>query len=339
MRELPQVIPERLPDLPEPCRGFLSYARRDDLHEQGRITTLRNQIQGEFEFQTGIKLEIFQDTDGLRGGDPWRGRIADAISSAQVFLPIITPSYFRSGPCREELERYYSDNTDSRNRIIPIRYVDLPEWVTQDDPLVALLNEYHQIDFSAARFFEHGTADYRSTIAELVQHVVKGLDNVGEVSSIAEYEPLAGVSVICARSVPGVGVERENELVDRAVRPVHIVQNAVGFVHGQLVQYRLGSSDGIELVSDPIPLREGRYNISAAFRGSEQDSDGSYYLPFAVRDNQGTARTLRLEVLGLPDHCVTDRRVRSIDLLQDGDAEGRVTLEATISCDSLWPSS
>ena len=324
-------IPERSPDLSEAYLGFLSYARQDDRHEQGRITHLREQIQGEFELQTGIELRIFQDTDGLRGGDIWRSRIADALSSAQIFIPIITPSFFNSGPCREELENFRSQNTDSQTRIIPIRYVDLPNWVVRSDPLAGTLADFHRIDFRHARFFEYDSPDYRRTIAKLVQQVVGGLGDISPRTAIAEYERLASDNAFRERPTT-LAEQRTSVFVEAALCSIHIVQNTIGVSCAETAQYRLISTDGLELISDPVELREGRYHISAAFREAEQDSDGVDYIPFAALDNQGRVRTLCLEVLGLPDHCVAESGAQAVDLSSSADAQGRFILEMTISC-------
>ena len=324
-------IPERSPDLSEAYLGFLSYARQDDRHEQGRITHLREQIQGEFELQTGIELRIFQDTDGLRGGDIWRSRIADALSSAQIFIPIITPSFFNSGPCREELENFRSQNTDSQTRIIPIRYVDLPNWVVRSDPLARTLADFHRIDFTHARFFEYDSPDYRKTIAKLIQQVVGGLGDISPRTAIAEYERLTSDNAFRERPTTP-GEQRTSVFVGAALCSVHILQDTIGVSCEETVQYRLSSTDGIEMVSDPIELREGRYNISAAFREAEQDSDGVEHIPFAVLDNHGRVRTLCLEVLGLPDRCAAQSGAQAVDLISTADAEGRVILEMVITC-------
>ena len=44
--------------------GFLSYTRRDDDYEQGRITDMRRRLAAEVHMQLGEPFVIFQDTKG-----------------------------------------------------------------------------------------------------------------------------------------------------------------------------------------------------------------------------------------------------------------------------------
>ena len=333
MPEHSQDIPERFPDLSEGYSGFLSYARQDDRHEKGRITHLREQIEGEFELQTGIRFRIFQDKATLRGGDVWRDRIARAISGAQIFIPIVTPSFLNSGPCREELEQFRSCHADSQTRIIPISYVDLPDWIPRDDPLVATLARFQRIDFREARFFEYDSPDYRRTIANLVQQIVGGLGEISPHTPITEYERLASDGSFRERRTTQMDDQRTSVFVEAALCSVYVLQSTVGKSCVETVQYRLHSIDGIELISDPIELREGLYNISAAFWEAERDTEGRDYIKFAALDDRGTGRTLSLEILGLPDHCSAASEALSADLLSGVDTRGRAIFRMDISCD------
>lgn len=232
-------IPERSPDLLEEYSGFLSYARRDDQHEQGRITHLREQIDGEFELQTGIRFRIFQDTASLRGGDRWRDRISEALSGAQIFIPIVTPSCLKSGPCRRELEQFSSQHADSQTKIIPVRYVDLPDWITHDDPLVVLLDSFQRIDFRGARFLEQDSPSYRKLIASLVRQVVQSLGDISPRTVIAEYE--RSVSDSPSRKRPTIELDDKQTpvLIEPAVRSIFVLQLTTGVSCAETVQYRL----------------------------------------------------------------------------------------------------
>lgn len=332
MAEHPKDIPERSPDLAETYSGFLSYARRDDRHEQGRITHLREQIQGEFEFQTGIQLRIFQDTEALRGGDEWRNHIAEALSRAEIFIPIITPSFLRSGPCRQELGQFHTQQTDSQGRIIPIYYTDLPDWTTRDDPLVELLARFHRVDFRDARFFEYNSPDYRKTIANLVQQIVGGLGEINLPTTIAEYERLASDGSLRERPMGRVPDDRTSVFVEVDLCSVYVLQNVVGDTCAETVQYRLTSTDGIELISDPVDLREGFYNVTGAFRETERISDGTDLLQFAVLDARGMGRALTVEVLGIPAYCAAESEIVTVDLLSGVDHKNRAIVRTDIVC-------
>jgi hypothetical protein len=48
--------------------AFLSYVRSDDDHDGGRITELRQRLEGEVRMQTGLPFHIFQDRNDIRWG-------------------------------------------------------------------------------------------------------------------------------------------------------------------------------------------------------------------------------------------------------------------------------
>ena len=59
--------------------AFLSYVRADDDHDAGRITALREYLEGEVKMQTGRSFSIFQDRNDLTWGQQWEQRIDKAL--------------------------------------------------------------------------------------------------------------------------------------------------------------------------------------------------------------------------------------------------------------------
>ena len=55
---------------------------------------------------TGEPFEIFQDVDDIGIGEHWSGKLEQMLDQARFFIPIVTPSYFTSEACREELEKF-----------------------------------------------------------------------------------------------------------------------------------------------------------------------------------------------------------------------------------------
>ena len=51
-------------------------------------------------------FSIFQDIDGIELGQKWEKRINEAIAASTFLIPIVTPLFFTSEPCRNELERF-----------------------------------------------------------------------------------------------------------------------------------------------------------------------------------------------------------------------------------------
>src|SRR5262249_38507374 len=105
--------------------AFLSYVRADDQHEGGRLTQLRESLEGEVRMQTGASFPIFQDRADIAGGQHWRQAVDSALASARILTPVITPGFFNSEPCREDL-RLFLDREKQLGRddlILPIYYV------------------------------------------------------------------------------------------------------------------------------------------------------------------------------------------------------------------------
>ncbi len=80
--------------------AFLSYAHLDDEASGGVISRLRERLALAVSVAIGEKFEIFQDRDGIAWGQHWPGRLDEALEQALFLIPILTPAYFNSQPCR-----------------------------------------------------------------------------------------------------------------------------------------------------------------------------------------------------------------------------------------------
>lgn len=116
-------------------RAFFSYVRQVDDHDAGRLSRLRERLQGEIRVQTGMKFDLFQDIRDLKWGDRWEERILGAAAGSLFLIHAVTPGYFLSDPCRKEYEafRALEENHGIQGVILPIYYVETdelsdPEW-------------------------------------------------------------------------------------------------------------------------------------------------------------------------------------------------------------------
>ncbi len=109
---------------PKP-QAFLSYARFNNDHDRGQITEIRKSLSAAVQALTGVPFQIFQDED-IEIGENWKQRIEESLDASVFLIPIITPSYFSSEFCLDELE-YFLEREKSLNRknlILPIHYID-----------------------------------------------------------------------------------------------------------------------------------------------------------------------------------------------------------------------
>jgi hypothetical protein len=165
--------------MPKQPAGFLSYARFDDDYEEGRLTQLRQRLQGEIRIQAGWQeFTIFQDRADIHWGEEWKARLEDAIRNVTFFIPVVTPLYFRSDACREELGQFLTkvENPNQRSFIFPIYYVDAT--AINDaaerarDPLAAALANRQLADWRELRFESLTTPRVSRALADLAAQVL-----------------------------------------------------------------------------------------------------------------------------------------------------------------------
>jgi cobaltochelatase CobT len=127
--------------------AFLSYVRFEDEHEGGRLSQFRQRLSREVQVQTGEAFPIFQDRNDISWGQHWQTRINESLDAATFLIPIITPSFFRSAPCRDELARFLEreHQLNRQDLILPVYYVSTPQL---DDPQVRNEDELAQVLFS-----------------------------------------------------------------------------------------------------------------------------------------------------------------------------------------------
>src|SRR5690349_7850086 len=106
--------------------AFLSYVRLDDQHEHGRLSQFRERLSGEVRIQTGEIFEIFQDRNDIAWGQQWQSRIDESLDSVTFLIPVLTPSFFQSPACRNELERFFGREKQlaRADLILPLYYVE-----------------------------------------------------------------------------------------------------------------------------------------------------------------------------------------------------------------------
>ncbi|WAS93601.1 toll/interleukin-1 receptor domain-containing protein [Nannocystis punicea] len=152
--------------------AFLSYVHADDENEEGAITKLREKLEGEVRMQTGDReFKIFQDRNNIGWGQAWRERIVDALGEASFLIVVLTPSWFTSAACREELTLFLEiEQQRKRNDLVlPILYMDCP--VLKDaarrerDELATKLAERQYFDWRSLRFQPWSTPELRRQLA------------------------------------------------------------------------------------------------------------------------------------------------------------------------------
>jgi parallel beta-helix repeat protein len=109
--------------------AFMSYVRLVDQHDDGQLSQFRERLADEVQVQTGEDFVIFQDREDIAWGQNWQARIDETLDAVTLLIPIITPGFFRSQPCREEITRFLERERrlGRGDLILPVYYVTTPE--------------------------------------------------------------------------------------------------------------------------------------------------------------------------------------------------------------------
>lgn len=170
--------------LEETAAAFLSYVHSDDDHDGGRISGLRERLEGEVRMHLGRPFRIFQDRNDLEWGQSWADRIDESLNAVTFLVPIVTPSFFKSPACRKEFETFYQrEQALGTNRLIlPIYYLDCDEIEENgSDQIATILRSRQWSDWRSLRFFNlHGPEVSAQLAAQalMIKRAIKELDNI-----------------------------------------------------------------------------------------------------------------------------------------------------------------
>jgi parallel beta-helix repeat protein len=156
--------------------AFMSYARFNDEHDDGQLSAFRERLAAEVRAQTGREFVIFQDRD-ISWGQNWQQRIDGALDVVTLLLAVITPGFFASQACREELARFLARERQMGrgDLILPVYYISARE---MDDPAVRASDELARVlasrqfaDWRELRFEPLASPLVRKSVAQLASRM------------------------------------------------------------------------------------------------------------------------------------------------------------------------
>src|SRR5690606_34381936 len=87
--------------------AFLSYTRKDAEFFGGYITEFRKTLENAVHVVSGSEaFKIFQDVEGIVIGESWKKKLSDVISASSFFVPMVSPLFLSSEPCRDEVNEF-----------------------------------------------------------------------------------------------------------------------------------------------------------------------------------------------------------------------------------------
>lgn len=164
-------------------QAFLSYTRLDDQGHEGGITALRAALELQVRIVTGDdSFEIFQDVDGIAFGEHWPKRLDQALAASRFLIPVLSPRFFRSEPCRDELRKFlaHEQAAGRDDLILPIYLVDAPvldrPHLTAADELARAIAERQRWDWRPHAFAALTEPTVRKAVRELARAIGDRLD-------------------------------------------------------------------------------------------------------------------------------------------------------------------
>jgi TIR domain len=162
---------------PKPPDAFLSYTRFDDQYHRGAISEFREQLSMAVRAVTARPFEIFQDVDGIGLGEVWRAVLDKRLDQARFFIPVLTPNYFGSEACRDELEKFAELERKSgrSDLILPIYYLTCTALEDKErcaaDPLATLIDGRQRWDWRNLRHHSFRTRKVKLELEALANRV------------------------------------------------------------------------------------------------------------------------------------------------------------------------
>jgi hypothetical protein len=170
--------------------GFWSYVHADNEDDHGRILALAKDLEAAYRLQTGERLNLFVDRDDVEWGVAWKERIDNAIAGTTFFIPIITPSYFKSPECRRELLKFTREAealglTELLTSVYWVRVPalqDAPE--ASPDEAIRLVGKYKWESLRDERLEDRDSSLYRKSLSKLAEKLEDRARQAAEVEDI-----------------------------------------------------------------------------------------------------------------------------------------------------------
>lgn len=161
--------------------AFLSYAHIDNLQDNGRVVEIGTRLSTEMLVQTTRQFDVLVDRNIIKWGQNWRNRLEAAIDSSTFLIPILTPSFFASKECVNEVKLFLKREKQLKrdDLILPIYYInsDLIERPSNraESKLATTLAARQRADWRKLRFELSTSPQTGQKLAELALHIIDAL--------------------------------------------------------------------------------------------------------------------------------------------------------------------
>ena len=179
--------------------AFLSYTRGDDAFYGRYISSFRKILENGVHVVTGERtFQIFQDIEGIVIGENWRKKLAEVINRSSFLIPMMSPLFFSSGVCREEVKQFFERERvlGRRDLVLPIYFSVSPKLEKEEekakDPLVMELAERQRVDWRKLALVPLTRPSAKKAILRLAGEIADAMARLNSPSS-ALAERISGI--------------------------------------------------------------------------------------------------------------------------------------------------
>ena len=195
-----------------PALAFLSYTRKDDEFFGGYITAFRKMLENAVQVVTGeTSFQVFQDIDGIVMGENWEKKLGEAIHGSSFFVPMLSPLFFNSQHCREEVEKFLQHERalNRSDLILPIYFLTTAKLEKEEektkDPLATEFAKRQLFDWRQQANVPLQDPAGREAILALARAVANALERL----EVKQTLPVRGREIITSDTRLMTGIPAE----------------------------------------------------------------------------------------------------------------------------------
>lgn len=293
--------------VPDQPQAFLSYTRLDNEFFGGEITALRKFLELGVKVVTGQRdFGIFQDIDGIEFGQQWQKVLDQAISGALLLMPIITPLFFSSDGCRDELQKFLAHEKalGRDDLILPIYYVTAPVLEKKDllakDSLATAISARQRVDWRPQADLPIDDPKTRAAVRDLAQKIAAAIarteapalesrapEAAGDQRALPQHEESAREAAFLNASVSVKNQQPEPQSKGAAKRILWVDDRPDNTIYERRamaaynIAFELAQSTGEALSK----MRQGRFDAIISDMGRPPDPQAGYTLLDSLRQS------------------------------------------------------
>lgn len=165
--------------------AFLSYTRKDDEFFGGYITEFRKTLENAVHVVSGSEaFKIFQDVEGIVIGESWKKKLSDVISASSFFVPMVSPLFLSSEPCRDEVNEFleHERSLGRDDLILPVYFLVTAKLEKHDerdrDPVAKALASRQMFDWREKALLPLNDPAARRAVLDLAQQVAAATERL-----------------------------------------------------------------------------------------------------------------------------------------------------------------